>query len=122
MARDRRETPALSIDITSETPITFGEAASLLPRRRRGRRVATQTLYRWARNGIQGVTLETLDTPSGLVTSRAAVQRFLERLSEARQATPGPPAPVPVLSRRSASQRLRADAKAASELASMGVK
>jgi hypothetical protein len=110
----------LAIDFTTETVITFGEAASLLPRRRQGCKVAIQTFYRWAGCGVRGVILETLRTPSGLVTSREALMRFMERLSEARQAAPDSRAPAP--RSRSAAERLRADSRAASELASMGVR
>jgi hypothetical protein len=48
--------------------------------------------YRWATAGKDGVTLETLQTPSGAVVTRSAVLRFFSRLSSDNApaaATPG---------------------------------
>jgi hypothetical protein len=73
------------IDIETETLLTFSQAAAEQPCRRQGKRVSTVTLWRWATRGSGGVILETLQTPSGRVTSREAVARFFL----AHRATPG---------------------------------
>lgn len=106
------------IDTQTEIVLTFPQLTDELPRRRQGRKVSIAMVYRWAQRGVRGVRLEALQTPSGLVTSREAYQRFLEALSTAREATPTTPAPVG----RSAARRRRDDEKAASELARMGVR
>jgi hypothetical protein len=102
------------IDIGSETLLTFSQAASEQPCRRQNKRVSTVTLWRWATRGSGGVILETLRTPSGRVTSREAIQRFFESLTESRQAGSGSSSAksAPLAGRRSPSRRKRDDAKA----------
>src|SRR5262245_44002875 len=56
-----------------------------LPRRRRGRRPHVSTLYRWAMRGLRGVRLETICVGGTLCTSREAVLRFFEALTQQRQ-------------------------------------
>lgn len=100
------------IDVQIEQPLTFAQAArsGLIPRRRGDRPVAPSTLYRWSKQGIRGVKLETLRAGGGLVTSAEALQRFFERLSQ-------PAAEIT----RTSSRRDRADRQAAEELERMGV-
>jgi hypothetical protein len=93
------------IDIASETLLTFAQAAAELPRRRQGKRVSTVTIWRWTTRGSNGVTLDSLQTPSGRVTSREALARFLEALTEQRQA--GSVSAAPPRARRSLSRRQR---------------
>jgi hypothetical protein len=102
------------IDIASESLLTFSQAAAEQPCRRQGKRVSTVTLWRWATSGSGGIILETLQTPSGRVTSREALQRFFEALTESRQAnsSSGSARPAPLAGRRSPSRRQRDDAKA----------
>jgi hypothetical protein len=71
------------IDIRNEKLITLAEAARhpALPRRRRGKRPHVASLYRYAKYGIRGVRLETTRWAGSLVTSEAALQRFVEALS-----------------------------------------
>ena len=64
------------IALGTETLLTFSQAASELPRRRQGKGVSTVTLWRWATKGVCGITLETLRTPSGRVTTREAPRGF----------------------------------------------
>jgi hypothetical protein len=99
------------IDIGSETLLTLSQAAAGQPCRRQGKRVSTVTLWRWATRGSGGVILETLQTPSGRVTSREALQRFFEALTETRQAGPSSARPAPLAGRHSASRRQRASEK-----------
>jgi hypothetical protein len=79
--------------LTTEQLLKFSEIAKLLPRNRRRKKVHPSTLHRW-RQGYRGVRLEALLTPSGWVTSLAAVHRFFEQLGVAGQThTESPPAP-----------------------------
>ncbi|MGO9923907.1 MAG: DUF1580 domain-containing protein [Isosphaeraceae bacterium] len=71
-------------DIATETPITFSQAAALQACRRQGKRVSTVTVWRWATRGVNGIILDTLQTPSGRITSKQALQRFFEALTESR--------------------------------------
>ena len=70
----------MPIDISKEEPLSFVQAAALLPRRRRGRKAAVSTIHRWARHGLRGVQLETLQVGGSMCTSVHALQRFFDRL------------------------------------------
>lgn len=72
----------MPIDIQAETVIKLSEATSLVPRLRRGRETHVSTLHRWASRGLRGVQLETLQVGGTRCTSREALQRFFEALSE----------------------------------------
>ena len=76
------------IDTLVETLLPLAQAADELPRRRRGRKTNLSTLYRWSQAGCRGVRLETIQIGGTRCTSREALQRFFERLSQAREATP----------------------------------
>jgi hypothetical protein len=105
------------IDTQSEQVITFGQAADDLPRRRRGRKTHVSTFYRWATVGCRGVILETIQVGATRCTSREALQRFFERLSQ-----PGRAEAVsrPVGRVRTLAQRQRAAAEAGRKLAELG--
>ena len=75
------------IDLATETLISFADACELLPRRRAGRPAHPATLYRWAKPGLRGVRLETIQVGGSLCTSVEALQRFFDRLGV--QAKPG---------------------------------
>jgi hypothetical protein len=70
------------IDTTVETPIPLRQAAGELPKRRRGRKTHVSCLYRWASVGCRGTRLETIQVGATRCTSREALQRFFERLSQ----------------------------------------
>ena len=70
------------IDLTKEELLTLKDACQLLPRRRRGRKPSFSTIWRWALHGARGVRLETLRCGGTLCTSREALQRFFDKLSE----------------------------------------
>jgi hypothetical protein len=110
------------IDIGSETLLTLSQAAAEQPCRRRGRRVSTVTLWRWATRGSNGVILETLQTPGGRVTSREALQRFFETLTESRRAgaSSSSARPASPAGRRSPSRRQRESERAEKYLISRG--
>jgi hypothetical protein len=69
------------IDVAVEPLITLSQAADLVPRRRRGRKTAVATIYRWASCGVRGTVLETLQVGGSRCTSVRALQRFFDRLS-----------------------------------------
>jgi hypothetical protein len=75
----------MAIDISTEHPLPFTQAAAHLPRRRRGRKAAVSTLYRWASAGVRGIRLETLQVGGTLCTSVQALQRFFDRLTARTQ-------------------------------------
>jgi hypothetical protein len=109
------------IDSTTETIISLADAAKELPRRRRGRKVHVSCVYRWSTVGCKGVVLETLQVGGTRCTSREALQRFFERLSQPVQAgSVGGGQAVPTVGRRTVAQRQRQAAEAGRKLAEMG--
>ena len=83
----------MAIDPTSETLISLPEAASLLPRRRRGKRPHVSCLYRWTVSGCKGVVLESIQIGGTRCTSREALQRFFEALTARSTGAASIPAP-----------------------------
>jgi hypothetical protein len=71
------------IDITAELVLPLAAAAKRqeLPRRRHRKRPNVSTLYRWARQGVRNVHLETIRVGGTLCTSVQALQRFFDALS-----------------------------------------
>ena len=65
---------------TDETLLTFGEAVRELPAPN-GRKVHVSTLWRWSREGLNGVRLETVRFGRRLLTSVEAVERFCDRVA-----------------------------------------
>jgi len=74
------------IDLTTETPISLKDAARHPLLKRDGRAVHISAIYRWIGQGIDGVKLETFRRPSGVATTREAIERFIRRLSGAPEA------------------------------------
>ena len=72
-----------------EPPMVFTEAARLSCLRRHGRAPHVGALYRWASTGVDGVRLEWAKVGGIRVTTRAAVLRFISRLTD------GGPTPAP---------------------------
>jgi len=72
------------IDMKNERLLTLARAAHLewLPERRFGKRLAPGTLYRWARQGRNGVRLEVVRVSGTLCTSEDALIRFFRRLAD----------------------------------------
>lgn len=64
-----------------EPPIKLAEAAGTLPGRRPGKHIHPSAIHRWTTSGLRGVKLESLKIGGVTHTSRAALQRFFERLS-----------------------------------------
>ena len=73
----------MAIDISTEAVVTLTEAPHHLPRRRKGKRPAVSTIFRWAQRGVRGVRLETTQVGGTKCTSLQALQRFCDRLSSA---------------------------------------
>lgn len=82
------------IDPTKEELILLKAAVAYYPRDGRGRKPHVSTVFRHASAGTKGVVLETIRTPR-LCTSREAVRRFFERLSQ--QVGSAPPAAKPAI-------------------------
>jgi hypothetical protein len=69
----------------AEAAISINQAAKLPELHRDGRTPNVGLLYRFARRGVRGVTLETAVVGGTLTTTRPAVARFLTRLNEPKQ-------------------------------------
>jgi hypothetical protein len=91
----------MPIDTSSEKILTLGQAAAELPRRRRGRKTHISTLYRWTVSGCRGVILESIQIGATRCTSREALQRFFERLSDSGRTGESPSAPRTISQRQS---------------------
>jgi hypothetical protein len=101
------------IDPNSETLISLAEAAKHLPRRRAGKRPHVSCVYRWTTSGCKGIVLESLQIGGTRCTSREALTRFFNRLTQ------GDAPDVPPI--RTAAQRQRAADSAIKELERAGV-
>jgi hypothetical protein len=100
------------IDPMTERLISLKQACKILPKRRRGKRPHISCLYRWTLNGCRGVILESLQVGGTRCTSREALHRFFERLSEGM--------PVQQFQTRTPWQRARDDERARQELIKAG--
>lgn len=111
------------IDSAIETLISLANVPKSpeLPRRRGGKRIHVSTLYRWATAGCKGIVLETIQVGGTRCTSREALQRFFERLSQPLHAgaVAGGNA-EPSVGHRTISQRLRQSAEAGRKLVEEG--
>jgi hypothetical protein len=74
----------LSDRLIAEELLPFAEAARIVPRRRGGKATSPATLYRWAKVGLRGVRLEAVQAGGVLCTSRGAIARFFQELTEQR--------------------------------------
>ena len=69
------------IEIQREQVVTLTQATHHIPARRKGKKVAVSTPWRWAKKGVRGVRLETLQVGGTRCTSLEAIQRFCDRLT-----------------------------------------
>jgi len=104
------------IDPMNEQIISLRDATKCLPVRRRGRPVHISCIYRWTLNGCKGIKLESIQVGGTRCTSREALGRFFERLSQAS----GIDADQTLPAMRTPSQRAKADAQAEHELIEAG--
>ena len=69
------------IEFHEEELFSFTEAAKLMPQRRRGRKLAASTLWRWSKKGLRGVHLDSLVVGGQRYTTKTALQRFFAQLT-----------------------------------------
>jgi hypothetical protein len=105
------------IDIFEETPLSITQACQLLPEGSKGKKPSFVTVYRWILSGVktpdgQLVKLEAVRLGGKWLTSREALQRFMDRLTPAAEA-----APLPI---RSPSKQKRADERVGKALDTKG--
>ena len=104
-----------------ETIVSLADAAKELPRRRRGQKTHVSTLFRWTTVGCRGIVLESLQVGGTRCTSREALQRFFDRLSQpAEIGTDGVSQRGSIPGRRTLAQRQRQSAEAGRKLAELG--
>ncbi len=103
------------IDSASESLLTLAQAAEQLPRRRRGRKTHVSTLYRWTTAGCRGVRLDTIQVGATRCTSREALQRFFEQLSQGSRGDA-----VPACGVGSVASRTRKNLEAGRKLEQLG--
>lgn len=77
----------MAIDITCEQVVTLTQATRHVPARRKGKKPAVSTMYRWSMGGVRGIKLETLMVGGTRCTSVQALQRFFERITAATDGT-----------------------------------
>jgi len=102
------------INALNETIISLADAAKCLPKRRGGKRPHLSCIYRWTVSGCRGIKLESIQIGGTRCTSREALGRFFERLSQAAGCESGP------TNVRTPGQRNRASAQAEHELKQAG--
>jgi hypothetical protein len=95
------------IDSTTEHLISLADAARMVPCRRGGRRTHISTIYRWTTVGIGGIKLESLQCGGGRATSKEAMARFFQRLTDAASTSPVGAHPDAPPTRRTAARRQR---------------
>jgi hypothetical protein len=87
------------IDPNKERLISFQDASKESTRRRGGKKIHLSTWYRWTTRGCKGIRLESLQYGGTRVTSREAIARFFQRLTDAPVELPRP---TPTRRRRAA--------------------
>ena len=71
----------MSIDLSREKLIPFGQLARSLPRRRSGRPISPSTIHRWRSNGLKGIRLEAVRVGGAWHTTEDAFKRFVAKLT-----------------------------------------
>jgi hypothetical protein len=69
------------IDVLTEDLISLKEFSRMCPPRRNGKRPVLSCVYRWVKDGIRGVRLETICIGGTRCTSREAAARFFSRIT-----------------------------------------
>lgn len=83
------------IDVNSEKLVTLNQARTHPVFSKDGERCSLGKIYRLAQHGARAVNgerirLEVIKTPTGLLTSREAIQRFVQLLSDPDADLPAP--------------------------------
>jgi hypothetical protein len=99
------------IDVTRETLIRLEDTRNYLPSSRKGKRLGKAVCFRWAKDGVRGVVLETVKIGGARLTSLEAIQRFVEAQNPRAPSTP---------TITSGSRPPRRSAKAGDELSARG--
>jgi hypothetical protein len=105
----------MPIDLEIEQLIPIGEVPRLIPSSRLGKKLNVVTVYRWVLHGSRGRRLDSVLIGGSRYTSREAVARFAQDLSDSDIPT------LPAPSVRSPAQRQRDQAKAAAILDRAGI-
>src|SRR5438309_2188867 len=63
--------------------MTLSQACRHLPKRRRGKKPSTSTLWRWCVHGLNGVRLECVVVGGQRMVSLEMLERFFARLTQA---------------------------------------
>ena len=69
------------IDMHTEEMIALRDLPGILPLKR-GKPFHMDTIYRWAKKGVGGARLETLQIGGEVYTSREAFERFSDQLNK----------------------------------------
>lgn len=92
------------IDLSREQAVTLAEAVDLIPG---ARKPHVRTIWRWAAKGLRGLRLESACIGGKRCTSKEAIARFIERLTESRNE-----AVMPLTERQSPRHRRTRDLEA----------
>ena len=76
------------IDISTETVVCPADATKLCPRRRGGKKPDIATAYRWMKDGVRGIRLESIMIGGTRCTSQEALQRFFDALTAQAEGQP----------------------------------
>lgn len=82
-----------AVDLLSEDLIPLAEVPDHLPKC--GRRASIASVYRWAKDGVRGVALESAPVGGLRYTSKEAIARFLQALADRSGAKAGATAAGP---------------------------
>ena len=109
----------VGIDIDREQLLPLSEAAKLIPSAK-GKHLHPASVWRWVRKGVvapdgRRVKLDSAKVGGRWYTSREAVQRFLEALTQQFEVSAAPSPP------RTSGQRQRASDRAAERLDKAGI-
>ena len=74
-------------DPLTELAITLKEACKLFPTKRRGKKPHVSRVYRYTKQGLKGVVLESIQCGATRCTTAEAVARFFVRLTEKSKLT-----------------------------------
>jgi len=82
--------PDLSDDDRLDELISLRDAASELPRRRAGKKVSVQCVYRWTLHGCRGVRLQFTQVGATRCTTRRWLAQFFAALTRQSHGEPTP--------------------------------
>ena len=71
----------MTVNVTTEKLVTLNQAVKLLPRVG-GKQIHVSTLWRWCKKGLKGINLEYIRAGSKIITSREAIQRFFDVMTQ----------------------------------------